>query len=125
MEYGKIWGKTKPLLQGKSVEVHEIFAKKGTQCSMHKHQTKFNAFYVISGKMNIIVEKNDYDLVDTTTLEAGGFTTVSPGEYHRFKAIEDTIALELYYTELDHNDIVRKDVGCSSKTKQILLTEEG
>ena len=37
--------------------------------------------------------------------------SVPPKNYHRFVGIEDSIVYEIYYTELDTNDIVREDVG--------------
>ena len=35
-------------------------------------------------------------LVDEIVLTAEQYTKVSPGEYHQFKALEDTVAFELY-----------------------------
>lgn len=61
--------------------------------------------------MKIVVRKNDYSLVDETVLGPGEYTQVRPGEYHRFEAVEDTVAFELYWAEFDHNDIEREDVG--------------
>ena len=56
--------------------------------------------------------KNDYDLMDETILHAGDFTSVEPGEFHQFHAMEPTIAFETYWaSELSMNDIVRRTVG--------------
>lgn len=69
-------------------------------------------FYVIKGKLHIEVHKNDYDLVDTTTLYQGQFTTVAPNEYHMFKTTDEpATALEVYYLNEISEDIVRKTVG--------------
>lgn len=108
---GKIWGETAPIYMGSSMELHEIEIKAGGTCSLHCHQTKFNGFYVISGELHIEVHKNDYDLIDTTILKSSDFTVCKPGEYHRFIAKTDVKALEIYWTELNHNDIIRKSVG--------------
>ena len=60
----------------------------------------------------IRIWQNDYDLVDETILKAGDYTTVKPGVYHQFVALEDVIAYELYWAPaLQHNDIVRETVG--------------
>ena len=114
---GKVWGKTELLLANHSVEFHRIETIKGGVCSKHLHSYKWNGFYVESGRMLIRVWKGDYDLVDETILETGDFTQVKPGEYHQFEALEDTVAFELYWTEvLNHNDIVRETVGYIDQT---------
>ena len=89
---GKVWGKTANIFSNPNFEVHRIEVNKGGYCSKHKHKYKFNAFYVESGELDIIIYKNDYDLVDTTTLKAGDMTIAKSGEYH-------------------HNDIERESVG--------------
>jgi mannose-6-phosphate isomerase-like protein (cupin superfamily) len=108
---GKVWGDTSVLIQNSNVELHKINVKAGFRCSEHKHEHKWNGFYVISGTLEIHVRKNDYDLVDVTTLRAGDFTSVRPGEFHWFQCIEDCSALELYYPEALSEDIVRRSVG--------------
>ena len=100
-----------PLLANSAVEIHQIEFKKGKRCSKHNHQTKSNFFFVLSGCLMIRVWQKDYDLVDETTLEAGEFTTVKPGLDHEFVGLEDGHALEVYWAELNHNDIVRTDHG--------------
>ena len=52
----------------------------------------------------------DY-LIDDTEISAGQFHIVPPGEYHKFEALEDTIAFELYWAEFNPNDIVRDKQG--------------
>jgi mannose-6-phosphate isomerase-like protein (cupin superfamily) len=111
MLQGKIWGKTEELLVTPLIEVHRIHINGGFVCSMHKHEFKWNMFYVIRGELAIEVEKNDYELVDTTILGPGEWTSVRPNEYHRFRSITDVEALEIYYLEPLAADIVRKNVG--------------
>jgi mannose-6-phosphate isomerase-like protein (cupin superfamily) len=108
---GKVWGQTELLEANGVLEFHRIEARKGGVCSKHKHQFKWNGFFVESGKLVIRVWKNNYDLVDETILTAGQYTKVSPGEYHQFEALEDTVAFELYWAEFDHEDIDRDSVG--------------
>ena len=108
---GKIWGTTSEIFNKNNVEVHRIEAKKGGYCSIHKHEHKYNMFFVESGSLSIEVWKNDYDLVDITHLCQGQSTIVKPGEYHRFGANGDTVAFEIYWTELSSDDIVRKNCG--------------
>ena len=108
---GKVWGDTSVLIQTPLVELHKINIKAGYKCSEHKHEHKWNGFYVISGTLEIHVRKNNYELTDVTVLRAGDFTTVRPGEFHWFSSITDCVALELYYPEILSEDIVRKSVG--------------
>ena len=67
---GKIWGSTELILANSSLEFHRIDYKKGGVCSKHKHEWKWNGFYVMSGEMKIRVWQKDYDLVDETILKA-------------------------------------------------------
>ena len=102
---GKIWGTTELILANSSCEFHRIDYKAGGVCSKHKHEYKFNGFYIVSGKMKIKVWQKDYDLIDETILGPGDFTAVKPGLYHTFEGIEDGVAFELYWANFQHNDI--------------------
>ena len=51
------------------------------------------------------------DLIDETIISTGELATAKPGTYHKFEALEDTICYEIYWAELDHNDIEREDTG--------------
>ena len=108
---GKVWGKTQPIFFKNNVEIHRIETNKGGFCSKHKHEHKYNAFLVESGKLKITTWKNDYDLIDETIVEAGQITTCKPQEYHMFEALEDSVAFEIYWVELLEKDIVRENHG--------------
>lgn len=109
---GKIWGTTEAVLATPAVELHRLTVKPRHQCSMHRHLRKWNAFYVISGRLLIDVEKADYALTDTTELGPGMSMAVPPGEYHRFRTEgEPCEALELYYLAPLSEDIERRDHG--------------
>ena len=108
---GKVWGKTMELFNKNNVEIHRIEAKKQGFCSEHKHEHKHNAFFVESGKLLVTVWKNDYSLIDETVIANGEMTIVKPGEFHKFEALENTVAYEIYWTELSSSDIVRKNCG--------------
>ena len=111
MKAGKVWGQTELIFQNPFIEFHRIFVGAGGYCSTHKHDFKWNLFYVTSGKLKIKVHKNDNDLIDETILGHGEWTTVKPGEYHSFEAEDDTLAFELYYPEPLSDDIIRQTVG--------------
>jgi len=109
---GKIWGQTELINADGGNELHRIEFKKGFKCSEHKHEFKWNAFYVETGKLLLRVWQDDeYKLIDSTWLSAGDLSIVPAGEYHQFHAHQETEALEIYWTELSHNDIIRENVG--------------
>ncbi|MFW6122199.1 MAG: cupin domain-containing protein [Petrotogales bacterium] len=108
---GKIWGMTSTLFNKNNVEIHRIEVNAGGYCSEHRHLHKYNAFYIESGKMKIYIWKSDYNLCDETIVEAGDMTIVSPNQYHKFEALENTIAYEIYWVELNLKDIDRKNIG--------------
>jgi len=108
---GKIWGQTELIHANGVLEFHRIDFKAGGVCSKHKHQFKWNGFYVVSGKMKIRVWQKDYDLIDETILGPGDFTRVKPGLMHSFEGLEDGVAFELYWAEFNHDDIQRETVG--------------
>jgi mannose-6-phosphate isomerase-like protein (cupin superfamily) len=110
MKENKIWGETTLVWSGNNTETHRINIANGGYCSKHKHDFKYNFFYVEYGVLEIEVWK-DVGVVDKTVLLAGESTTVAPGQYHRFTATEETSALEVYWVELKAPDIIREDHG--------------
>ncbi len=109
---GKVWGTTSSLFSKNNVEINRITCTKDSYCSKHKHASKYNMFFVENGSIEISVWKNDYDLVDKTVLKKHQNCIVPPGEYHIFRCLEEgTIAFEIYWVEIDSNDIKRENVG--------------
>ena len=108
---GKVWGQTELVHANGVLEFHRREYKAKGTCSKHKHNFKWNGFFVESGEMIVRVWQNDYDLVDETILKAGDFTQVKPGAYHQFEGVKDGVAFELYWAEFNHDDISRETVG--------------
>ncbi len=108
---GKIWGDTSLLFSKNNVEVNRMCCNKEGYCSKHKHASKYNMFIVEKGKLEINVWKNQYNLIDKTILTKGQSCIIEPGEYHLFKALLYTEALEIYRVEIEKNDIERENVG--------------
>jgi quercetin dioxygenase-like cupin family protein len=109
---GKVWGQTELIHANGVLEFHRIDFRAGGVCSKHKHQFKWNGFYVMSGRMKVSVwQKDQQNLVDETILGPGDFTRVKPGYMHQFEGIEDGVAFELYWAEFNHDDIQRETVG--------------
>ena len=111
IKQGKIWGETSMIFQKPNFEFHRVEVKKGGFCSTHKHKNKFNAFYMEQGEMKIKIHQDDYDLIDETIIKEGDLSIVKPGLYHSFEAVYDSICYEIYWTELQHDDIERKNIG--------------
>jgi len=109
--FNKVWGTTQKIFEQNGVQIHRITAKKGGYSSTHKHEYRFNMFYVEKGKLKILVKKNDYDLVDETIIADGQSTVAKPNEWHSFLAMEDTVAYEIYYGNVSDSDIVRENCG--------------
>jgi quercetin dioxygenase-like cupin family protein len=113
---GKVWGFTSTLFEKNNVEVHRICCKDQSYCSKHRHNFKYNMFFIEKGSLEIHVWKNDYDLMDITVLNEHDSCIVKPGEYHLFKSLEEgTIAFEVYWVEIDSDDIIRDNVGGLNK----------
>ena len=117
--YGKVWGTTEPIEANGFVEFHRIETKAGGVCSIHRHNFKYNGFYVETGKLLIRVWQKDYDLCDETILGPGDYMKVKPGVTHQFECLEDAIAFEVYWPEMLVNDIERDSVGHASKPEQL------
>ena len=114
MKIGKVWGVTEPVIATPLFEAHRLTIKPNSECSLHVHGQKWNAFLVLKGRLYIDVAKNDYELTDVTTLFPGDMTTVKPGEYHRFRTGNAGVeAYEFYYLNPLFEDIVRKNHGKS------------
>lgn len=108
---GKIWGSTQELFNKNNVEIHRIEIQKNTRCSKHKHEHKYNIFFVESGKILVKEWKNDYNLVDETILTTGEMCSIKPGNFHEFHGLENSIVYEIYYVELSTQDIIRENTG--------------
>lgn len=108
---GKIWGETREIFTHNDVSIHRIIVNKGSCCSKHCHNYKYNTFFVESGKIKIQEWKTDYNLVDETILSHGEMCSVPPRNYHKFIGIEDSVVYEIYHTKLLEDDIIRQDIG--------------
>ena len=118
---GKVWGTTAEIFKTSVMELHRLEVQRNTRCSRHKHNFKYNGFYVERGILHIHVFKNDYDLKDITILKTGDHMIVEPGEFHYFEcpaasidgteSYSPTIAYEAYWPELLGKDIIRTTVG--------------
>ena len=93
MKAGKIWGDTELLHANGVLEFHRINFVEGGVCSKHKHEFKWNGFFVEKGRMIVRVWQKDYDLVDETILGPGDFTRVKPGPYPQLGGLQAGVAV--------------------------------
>ncbi len=114
MRQGKNWGYTTEFFRNAVVSAHHLEIKKDRYCSEHRHEHKYNVFYVISGKLKITIWRDAMTL-DVTVLERGQTSAVPPGFYHKFEALEDTNCIEIYQVLLIDPDIERRTQGAIRK----------
>jgi len=110
MRQGKNWGYTTEFFRNAMVSAYHLEIKKGGYCSEHRHQHKYNVFYVISGKLELTIWR-DAQKTDVTVIGPGQATAISPGFYHKFKGITECHAIEMYQVLLIGEDIERRTVG--------------
>jgi len=110
----KVWGKKDTIFRGNNVVIDILYLKKDTFCSWHYHNTKYNKFIVLSGKVRI----EFLDKLEMAVLENGSnsdYLFVNPLKKHRFVVLEDSVVIEIMYTtnnqQLCEDDIVRSKQG--------------
>jgi quercetin dioxygenase-like cupin family protein len=109
----KVWGTTECLLQLPMIQVHRINFVRGGTCRLHYHASRYNAFYVLEGRLEVARAHGQTIVIHTRNrLEEGDIHVVPPGVVHQFTGISDGVALELYFPgEVDAHDIVRLTQG--------------
>jgi mannose-6-phosphate isomerase-like protein (cupin superfamily) len=115
MKAGKVWGDTDTVFSNGHVSVHILKIKKGGFCSEHRHRSKINHFHIISGCLQISIWQDTS--IDHVVIEDGESAMVQPGVFHKFLALEETLALEIYSAPLDEEDIERRTKGGLVETK--------
>jgi len=117
----KVWGTTTCIFTSPYTELHLISIKAGGYCSRHSHQEKWNSFYCLAGKIDVVIYRT-YDgeeIEERTTLSARECTDVPPNLDHKFECKEDAEVLEIYWVnQIDHSDINRKSDGGHQPVKE-------
>ena len=104
----KTWGEKKNIFQNDLCEVSVLDLVPNQRCSWHRHQTKFNTFYVIEGELFI---KTEWGVAQ---LQAGQDFTTRPMEWHEFQTAKlPCKVIEVMYTQYDAEDIERETLGGS------------
>lgn len=127
-ETGKVWGRNREIIVNPFAEMHHIFVRPSSYCSIHQHRFKSNLFYCLKGAIVVKVWKSN-GLIDETLLVPGKSTSVGPGEKHQFltpkladiKDLDTSFqdndsveVIELYYPNpINQADIERETQGGS------------
>ena len=101
----KVWGKVQRIISKEMFEVNRIEIVEGGYCSEHKHQYKYNGFYVESGELKITTWDND--LVQNVMLFSGDYLQVEPNVSHKFNAVSNVVCYEIYWVQISEDDIQR------------------
>lgn len=101
----KVWGTKQVLWENSMCEIDILSLKKDTRCSWHKHQQKYNLFYLVNGSVGIRTEEGE------SILSSGELIEVQPGMFHEFRVYEDSMMIEIMYVNYDESDIERANEG--------------
>ena len=102
----KSWGEKWNIFQNDTCEVSVLELNPNRRCSWHRHQAKYNLFFVLSGEIWI---KTSEGLAQVK--EKQSFTT-RPGEWHEFQtADQPAIVIETMYVKYESEDIERETIG--------------
>lgn len=102
----KTWGEKWNIFSNDLCEVSILYLKPRQRCSWHRHQTKFNLFFVIKGLIAVKTEDGASEVLP------GQIFTTRPGEMHEFQTRQlDSILIEIMYVRYDPEDIEREQVG--------------
>lgn len=101
------WGNRVRIFQNDSCLVTVLYLEPKKRCSWHVHETAYNKFFVVRGKLGVKTDRGY-----TTWMTDGQSFDVEPGVYHEFQTSDDfTVICEVAYTKYNENDIKRHSVG--------------
>lgn len=121
---GKVWGSTQSLFCKNNVEIHRIWGKLGGYSSKHHHVQKYNMFIVEKGRILVRIWRGN-KLIDNTYVGPQQTCTIPPGVEHQFEVLEsDTVAYEVYWTEIRPDDIIRANRGGMRKVHNRPIKEK-
>jgi len=110
-ELVKFWGTNRCIYSENNFEVHHAQIVEGGFSSKHHHVHKVNNFYIVSGTLKVILFDKDGKEVHTVVLGTNTNFSVPAGVEHKFEAVTDVDLIEIYWANLNPDDIVRADLG--------------
>jgi len=102
----KTWGDTRLIFDNGSIHIYIANINKNQSSSKHYHEHKNNIFYLQSGLLKVIKWEEDNSLIEHV-LQPGDSIDIKNGIKHQFFSLEDSVLVEIYYTNLNHEDIIR------------------
>lgn len=87
--YKKTWGSEEWITNNELYCGKILNVNKGRSCSYHYHKLKDETFYILSGKVEMVVEDEVF------IMEAGDTIHLPINTKHTFKALEDAKILEI------------------------------
>ena len=102
----KTWGEKFNVFENDLCEVSILKLEPMQRCSWHRHQTKFNQFFVIEGELYVKTEWG------VALVSKGEIFTTRPLEWHEFQTRDKCAVIqEIMYVQYDAEDIERDKVG--------------
>lgn len=109
------WGERVRVFQNDSCLITILRLEGGKRCSWHHHQTAYNKFYVVEGKLLVKTDKGHETLIE----EGDVPFVVEPGVQHEFQTPEGPcVLLEIAYVQYKPEDIERERAGGDLPTSE-------
>lgn len=101
----KLWGETDLIFDHNFIHIYYATIDKDKFSSKHYHRYKNNIIYVATGQLQINIWE-DIGLQERI-LRRGDLIDIPSGQWHQFVANEPSSIVEIYYSKIDHEDIIR------------------
>lgn len=110
----KVWGRVWHLFNSDQSAVSFLQLIQGTCCSRHSHEERANLFAIVSGQ--IAIQSWNNGCLSEVILHSGQTHTISSGIVHRFRVLESSEIVEVYWSDVPGgkvriDDIKRLDKG--------------
>lgn len=112
----RIWGQEEWIINkwycGKRMQI-----KPGFYSSYHKHDVKYETFYVAEGVLELIYQG------EHLVLERGESLNIDAGEYHSFRALEETVFFEFstHHEDSDTHRLTQSSFGNHEQWEQEIM----
>jgi mannose-6-phosphate isomerase len=82
-----------------------LFVRAGEQLSLQFHNRKDETIYLYEGRLEIEISPPGVRIPESEVVTAGAAFRIKPGMIHRWRALDDSVVLEVSTPDLD--DVVR------------------
>ncbi|MDO8601352.1 MAG: cupin domain-containing protein [bacterium] len=105
-DFKRPWGGFIKFIDNKPCTIKIHFVKKGESFSLQFHKLREEFWYLISGKIKVIIGKSLKSLKNKT-LKEGEYIFIPKKYLHRLKALEVSKVLEICTGKFKENDQIR------------------